>query len=141
MLEKILRGTLPLVALVGIACGSDSSSSPSCAADTDCKGERVCVDGKCEGYSGSTGQNGNTSVGICQGYIDMCPTGGLTEGIKYHSPNCNIYCEQQKDMTREACAFVACAVETSYCDNQVEDDPQIIACINGHGWVIDHSKE
>ena len=67
MLESILCRTLPLVAFVGIACGSDSSSSPSCAADTDCKGERVCVDGKCEGYGnyGSEDNGGGSSNNPC----------------------------------------------------------------------------
>ena len=63
MLESILCRTLPLVAFVGIACGSDSPSSPSCAADTDCKGDRVCVEGKCEGYSGSDRGDYSNSCG------------------------------------------------------------------------------
>ena len=141
MLEKILRGTLPLVALVGIACGSDSSSSPSCAADTDCKGERVCVEGKCEGYGNSGGQSGYDSIGICQRYIDMCPYDtGVIELIRNRQGACQIFCEQRKDMTRALCAWITCAVETGYCDNEVPGDQQIINCIDGHGWVIDPHK-
>jgi len=29
---------------------------------------------------------------------------------------------------------------TGYCDNEVPGDPQIINCIDGHGWVIDPHK-
>ena len=135
MLESILQRTLPLVALVGIACGSDSSSSPSCAADTDCKGERVCVEGKCEGHGGSSdGQNSTGPVNICQAYIDMCPEGGFTDGIKRDVAYCINLCETQTNRTNELCFFAACAVETGYCDNEVPGDPQIEDCARAHGW-------
>jgi len=50
MIKNILRKTLPLVALVGIACGGSGTigdERSSCASDADCKGDRVCVEGIC----------------------------------------------------------------------------------------------
>ena len=127
MLESILQRTLPLVALVGIACGSDSSSSPSCAADTDCKGDRVCVDGKCEGYGspGTPGDNsGSQTQYTCESGVDAfiticCPIINSNTCGPYHpSPSeCSKsdfmqFCgEQQNIDSTFAQNYFSCAID------------------------------
>ena len=162
MLESILRRTLPLVALVGIACGSDSSSSPSCAADTDCKGDRICVEGKCEGSSDSyTGQNdsgnqtdcktrGNLDFNqLCNIYIQQCPNGVSRSYVATDVPYCVDYCATARCNTHTAnaeynCHIIACAVETNSCESSAgcsgtpencDADDRIGNCMYDHGWI------
>jgi len=126
MLESILRRTLPLVALVGIACGSDSSSSPSCAADTDCKGERVCVDGKCEGGSDSyTGQNGSgsdvyTISSACNHWVDC-----------YNSSSPGEYPNFYGDLNKCKTAFETAFNEDAEINNLVGDSNKecLLRCV------------
>lgn len=40
-------------ALLALACGADSGGGAPCGTDTDCKGDRVCIDGSCQNPIGS----------------------------------------------------------------------------------------
>ena len=119
-------------------CGNDSEKE-GCQNDYDCREPRVCVRGYCEGSEGE----GEGEDNICDRYLKNCPfaydydTGKLTDQSSLSSKDyglCVEYCVMQGQRDMELCGFIACAVETGYCDNEVQEDLQIIACMKRHGW-------
>ena len=49
LLEKLRRDYTALGLVLALGCGDSTQTNESCGSDADCKGERVCVDGYCEG--------------------------------------------------------------------------------------------
>jgi hypothetical protein len=64
----------------------------------------------------------------CANYAAQCP-GDIDEAM------CVAECETNTGAAAEDCGFWACGVEVGLCDNEVEGDPEILACAERHGWL------
>ncbi len=138
LLYGVRRLARPLaLGLAVYGCGGESNKPEGCQNDYDCREPRVCVRGYCE--DPNKGGDGG-GKGFCSAYFEMCPPQNEEDyEIKEGCPKVCNESASPRDQPASACSFLACAVETGYCDNQVEGDPQIIACMQSYGWRCDNS--
>ena len=138
-----LGATLTFGSMYVSGCGGDQSTK-DCKTDVECKGDRVCVDGVCQGSNAI----GNSSESICVQYKKMCPfqydgeTGKQTTKFSLFGEDydvCMLYCvggnwESGIKDVKDMCGFLTCALETGYCDNEVAGDVQIKTCMDEHNY-------
>lgn len=79
--------------------------------------------------SGGTSAPDPIPAGTCSDYAAECPADDLDEAM------CIADCASGPTPDYDDCGFWACAVEVGLCDNEVSGDPEILECMQGHGWL------
>ncbi len=83
------------VALSSYTC--DSTDSPSCIKDTDCKGERICVQGVCQPQGSYGGDASNTSP-LCNNYVEL-----INYCCKAEGPRWSDECKKSQSLIIQNC--------------------------------------
>ena len=83
--SAVFSAALGVGSIYGVGCDASSGSSQYCASDKDCKGDRLCVKGVCEGGAGSDvgGQTQYTCESGAQMFVDLCCPKAGCEGKTY----------------------------------------------------------
>lgn len=123
---------LAVTGLMVAACGTDlpandggGGASVGCTRDTDCKGDRVCVDGQCEAL-GTTGATGSTSSATgTSGTGGAAPCGGDAD-----CPDDSLFCNGKPTCVTGACVStpVDCGAPPAGCAST--------ACVEASGACV-----
>ncbi len=105
------RTPLLVALVVTLACGDDSLGADSGSQPDSASGPDPIP------------------MGMCSSYNTQCPADGIDEVM------CAADCETSPTPNFDDCGFWACGVEVSLCDNEVSGDPEILACMQRHGWL------
>ncbi len=147
-LHRVLPAVALVLGLLGWACGSsEEASGGGCSDDTECKGSKVCEDGKCVPYEGGTGSTGSgtSSSGsgmtppdqeLCEDYLTCLASAApdvVPEAIGAYGPDGS--CWNGGADVQAACADACFASMKSYHDV----DPTVCFecyvdadCVSGH---------
>ena len=124
-IDKLLLSFRVITALATpIYAGCDAAPGTTaqyCAKDNDCKGDRLCVRGVCEG-SGSNNTPNPTSGYNCEQFCydvsDCCDTSGCQQGFETYStcvPLCNGGLnETKKEFEEKGCTTKECQDLVAY---------------------------